>query len=253
MIEAKILQDLGLTELEAKIYLAALELGTDTVLKIAKLAEVKRPTAYVALDNLFAKGLVSKIQKRGTTLYSAESPNIIMNKFKEKLANFADLMPFFEAKFNRGPKPKIRYYEGVEALWDIYSKILFPSSELYFFGTDIEKIQTKFPKLMNHADIAFAKKTIKPLEIVSYNQAGIDYAKKYGQSRPIKLMPKDLPVFGDAVITENRIFIVSLDNLFGVLIESEDLAKTFKNFFLLAWTAAKDVKELKTSQNSINS
>lgn len=64
MIEEKILQELGLTEIEAKIYLASLELGTDTVLKIAKKAEVKRPTAYIALDSLFSKGFVSKSKKR---------------------------------------------------------------------------------------------------------------------------------------------------------------------------------------------
>jgi len=34
-------------------------------------------------------------------------------------------------------------------------------------------------------------------------------------------------VFADSVITESKIFIVSLDNLFGVLIESVDLSRTF--------------------------
>lgn len=245
MIEEKILKDLGLTQTEAKIYLSTLELGTDTVLKIAKQAEVKRPTTYVTLDSLFAKGLVSKVQKKGTTLYSAESPSIIMNRFKEKLANFADLLPFFEAKFNHGPKPKIRYYEGAEALLDIYTKVLFPASEIYFFGTDVAKIKEKLPKLFNYGDVGFTKKSVKPLEIVSYNQAGFEYAKKYSKDRPIKIMPKNLPVFADAVITENKIFIVSLDNLFGVLIESSDLAKTFKNFFLLAWQAAVEIKNTK--------
>ncbi|MDP2586254.1 MAG: helix-turn-helix domain-containing protein [Candidatus Komeilibacteria bacterium] len=242
MIEAKILQDLGLTEIEAKIYLASLELGTETVLKIAKQAQVKRPTAYVALDNLFANGFVSKVQKKGTTMYAAESPEIISNKFKEKLANFNDLMPFFAAKFNRGPKPKIRYYEGAQTLLDIYTKVLFPSAEIYFFGTDVAKIKEKLPQLFNYGVTALAKKSVKPMEIVSYNPAGIEYVKKYAAGRPIKLMPKSLPVFADVAITENKIFIVSLDNLFGVLIESEDLAKTFKNFFLLAWSAATTVK-----------
>ena len=40
------------------------------------------------------------------------------------------------------------------------------------------------------------------------------------------------------MIIEDKIFIVSLDNLFGILIESKDLAQTFKNFFLLAWQSA---------------
>jgi len=242
MIEEKILTDLGLTAIEAKIYLAVLELGADTVLKIAKRAEVKRPTAYLALDNLFTNGFVSKIEKKGTTIYTAEKPSLIMNKFKEKLANFQDFIPFFEAKFNRGPKPKIKYYEGVEALNDIYTKIIFHAQEIYFFGTNIEKLQEKLPKLLPYWETISAGKSTKPYEIVSCDKISVQYAKKYGKKRAVRIMPNNLPVFADTAITENKIFIVSLEHLFGVLIESEDLAKTFKNFFLLAWASAVKIK-----------
>ena len=54
-------------------------------------------------------------------------------------------------------------------------------------------------------------------------------------------MSKDLSVYADLAITENKLFIVLLDNMFGVLIESEDLAKIYKNFFQLAWWAAEPV------------
>lgn len=41
---APILQSIGLTEKEAKVYAAILELGTATILKISQKAELKRPT-----------------------------------------------------------------------------------------------------------------------------------------------------------------------------------------------------------------
>lgn len=239
MIEEKILTDLGLTEIEAKVYLAALELGQDTVLNIAKKADVKRPTCYVTLNNLFEKGLVTKIEKKTTTFYAAESPKLIFNKYKEKLANLADLLPFFEAKFNKGPKPKIRYYEGKEELLNIYLKVIHPSKEMYYFSTDVEKLTKTFPALLEQYNQS-VKSTQIYKEIVSDNPAGQSYAKKYKKIRALRIMPADLPVFADIAITENKLFIVSLDNLFGVLIESEDLAKTFKNFFLLAWQSAKE-------------
>ncbi len=242
MIEQKVLQDMGLSEIEAKVYLAVLELGNASVLEIAKKAQVKRPTCYLSLDNLFNKGFASKIQKKSTTLYTAEKPSILLNKFREKINNFKDLLPFFEAKFNKGSKPKIRYYEGKEELWNIYTKILFPAQEIYFFGTDVEKIMQVFPDLFEYWIKNFIEKYKNSKEIISHDKAGLDYVKKHGKQRPIKIMPKDLPVFADSVITDNKLFIVSLDNLFGVLIESEDLAKTYKNFFLLAWRAAEEVK-----------
>ncbi len=236
-VEEKILIDLGLSPTEAQVYLAALELVSDTVLNIAKRAGVKRPTCYITLDNLFQKGYVSKIEKENTTLYSAEKPSFILNKFKEKIDNFKDLLPFFEAKFNNGPKPKIRYYEGREELWNVYTKILFPAKEIYFFGTNVEKIMQHFSNLFDYWIKNYVSKYDKVLEIVSYNEAGLKYQKDYGDKWQIKIMPKNLPVFADSVITEDKLFIVSIDNLFGVLIESEDLAKTYKNFFMLAWQA----------------
>ena len=240
MIEEKILTDVGLTELEAKVYLAALELGPAKVVQIAKQAEVKRPTAYVILDNLTKKGFVNKIQKEKTTLYSTQQPKMILNKYKEKLANFTDLIPYFEAKFNKGPKPKIRYYEGKDEIWNVYTQILFPSDELYFFGTDVEKLNKVFPDLFNYWEKKYSNKIKVYKEIVSENKAGIEYAKKNSRGKiEIRIMPKELPVAADSVITNTHLFIVSLDNLFGILIDSKDLALTYKNFFLLAWQAAK--------------
>jgi len=239
MIEEKVLKELGLTEIEAKVYLATLALGSETVLKIAKKAEIKRPTCYVTLDNLFEKGYVTRIDKKSTTLYSAESPKIILNKYKEKVANFEDLVPYFESQFNKGPKPKIRYYEGETELWNVYTKIIFPSKEMYFFGSDIKKINDKFPRLLDHFDRLQFGANEKIMELISDNEEGRKYYENHEDMREVRIMPKNLPVYADSAVTEDKIFIVSLDNMFGVLIESVDLAKTFKNLFMLAWRAAK--------------
>lgn len=237
-IESDVLEKIGLSTTEAKVYLACLELVNDTVLNIAKKANVKRPTCYLTLDGLTQKGYVTKIEKKNTRLYTAAKPTFLLRKYQENMDNFHDFLPFFEAKFNRGPKPKIRYYEGKNELWDVYTKILFPSNELYFFGSDIEKISKVFTNLFDYWNEKYYRQHKKTMEIVSFNQGGVDYIKKYGAARPIKLMPRNLPVFADTVITEDKLFIVSMEHLFGVLIESTDLAKTYVNFFLLAWQAA---------------
>lgn len=208
--------------------------------------KIKRPTCYVALDNLFKSGYVTKIERKATSLYSAEDPKIILNKYQEKVANFKDFLPYFDTRFTNSAKPRIRYYEGAEELYNVYTKILFPAEEIYFFGTNVAKIKEKLPKLFNYKDIGFIHKNKRPLEIISPNDAGMEYIKLYSPHRPIKIMPKDLPAFADSVITENKLFIVSLDSLFGVLIESEGLAKTYKNFFLLAWRAALEPPDIKT-------
>ena len=61
----KQLQDAGLNETEAKIYLATLELGETNVGRIADKSGIKRTTIYLSLENLIKKGLISMIKKRG--------------------------------------------------------------------------------------------------------------------------------------------------------------------------------------------
>lgn len=243
MIEDKVLQDLGLTEIEAKIYLAAIELGSDSVLRIAKKAEVKRPTAYVALDNLTEKGFVSKIEKGNKTHYTAEDPSVVLNKYKTKLANFVDLLPYYRAKYNKGAKPKIKFYEGAEALREVYNQALFPSEEIMFFGADLAKLEKRLPESFNDWIKVVEQNPKKNYrEINQYDKVAVNYVKKTNSQKRVRFMPKDLLVATDSVITKDKFFIVSLDNLFGVLIESEDIAKTYKSLFELAWRSAEIIK-----------
>ena len=58
------LKHIGLSENEAKVYLAMLELGPSPVLEIAAKAGINRPTAYAQIESLKKMGLVS-MQTKG--------------------------------------------------------------------------------------------------------------------------------------------------------------------------------------------
>jgi sugar-specific transcriptional regulator TrmB len=49
------LQEYGLSEKEAKVYLTILELGTNIASTIARRSEIKRVTVYTILDDLKKK------------------------------------------------------------------------------------------------------------------------------------------------------------------------------------------------------
>lgn len=70
----KYLQDIGLSEKEATIYIALLSFDKVSIAELSKKAEVKRPTTYVILDSLAKKGLVSEISVEKKTYYMAEPP-----------------------------------------------------------------------------------------------------------------------------------------------------------------------------------
>ena len=85
------LKKIGLSENEAKVYLATLELGSSTAQQIAQKAELKRPTTYVQLETLMKRGLVTSFEKgpstspgQGKTMLRAEDPEHLKPIFEKE-------------------------------------------------------------------------------------------------------------------------------------------------------------------------
>jgi len=74
----KDLQQIGLSEKEAKVYLASLELGPSTAQTIAAKATVNRPTTYVMIESLIKRGLMSSFQKGKKRFFVAGKPTQLL-------------------------------------------------------------------------------------------------------------------------------------------------------------------------------
>ena len=75
----KDLQEIGLNEKEAKVYVASLELGQGSAAEIAKKAGINRATAYFVLESLMKIGLVSASNEEKTQLFVPEDPAQLEN------------------------------------------------------------------------------------------------------------------------------------------------------------------------------
>jgi len=71
----KSLTDFGLSDKEARVYLASLEIGPATAQVIAAKAKVNRPTAYLMIESLQRRGLMSDVQKGKRRQFVAGHPN----------------------------------------------------------------------------------------------------------------------------------------------------------------------------------
>ncbi|MEK7566640.1 MAG: helix-turn-helix domain-containing protein, partial [Patescibacteria group bacterium] len=94
------LQEFGLSEKEARVYLAALELGKATADELAKQAKVNRSTTYVQIESLKQKGLVSSYDEGKKTYFAPESPEYLKRLF-EKQAGDLDVKQKELEKENR--------------------------------------------------------------------------------------------------------------------------------------------------------
>jgi sugar-specific transcriptional regulator TrmB len=246
MILEKSLEKFGLTIKEAKVYLAVLELGQDTILNIAKKAELKRPTVYVTIEELIEKGLVQKLPKGTTTLYAAENPDYLLNILHDREQSIKNILPLLKAIYNvEKNKPQIKFYEGKEGVKKIYKDIYKTKKYIYFYGS-VKDIKKHFPEsFLNPEQIK--KLNVPVYELVSSHPVDIKYAKEIKKVRnpnhKIKSLKRGITFIVDSLVYDNKVAIVSLKGtFFGVVIESKDIAYSFKLLYDLAFQSAEPIK-----------
>lgn len=246
MILNKTLEQFGLSSDEAAVYLATLELGTASVLEIAKKAEIKRPTAYLIIDSLIQKGLVSKLPKENKSFFIAENPERLINVLKDKEKAVQNVMPLLKTIYNIDKtKPQVRFYEGRDGVTAVYDMIRKSKTEILFYGS-IQQLLKEFPK--SFVTIEYIKKhKIKAREIVTQDKIDLEYAhsiiKAKNSAHRVRILKKGLTIETDNAIFENKIAIFSIKKeFFVVVIESNDIANTYRTMYELAWQSAEKIK-----------
>jgi sugar-specific transcriptional regulator TrmB len=238
----KQLENAGLNENEAKIYLAALELGQTTVSRIARKSGVKRTTVYLSLENLKDKGLVSVIKKHNKTSYYAEDPRNLERIMEERKQRISSLIPQLLTFSNLlDKKPEIRYFEGdngikevlMDALNNARKEICMMYSESYISDFDEkyfseyyapERIKRKIlsrtivPDVPEMQELAKTQeKTLRQMKLISPDLFNIK----------IELM-----IYGSS-----KVSIVSFREKFALIIDSPLIHQSFQSIFNTLWAS----------------
>ncbi|PIR48595.1 hypothetical protein COU80_02695 [Candidatus Peregrinibacteria bacterium CG10_big_fil_rev_8_21_14_0_10_55_24] len=242
------LTELGLSEDEARVYLALLELGGSYVSAVAKKAKVHRVVCYKILDDLTRKGLVSAFTKNGMKHYAVTSPEIIVQKQEERLRKAQDLLPELLSLTNAlAYKPKIEYYEGVEGIKNIFEDTLLAEEEILGY-TNLAAIPKVVPQafIRNFAERKISK-GIKTRMLSPNLPEAITYLKTYypreydlSLTEVLFVNPKQYFFEYEINIYGNKVSIFSLnpDELIGMILESNVYANTQRAIFQLAWLGA---------------
>lgn len=118
-------KNLGLSEKEANVYLASLELGSSTIQKIATKAGVNRATTYVMIESLIKRGLVSSFEQGKKRFFAATHPSQLLRLIKQKELDMQELRENLEKDFLpqllsihniSGDKPGVRFFQGKDGL-----------------------------------------------------------------------------------------------------------------------------------------
>ncbi len=247
------LTNLGLTDKEAAVYLACLELGASPVQPVAKKAKVVRATTYVILESLMNMGLVTKYKEGKKTLFSAETPRQLMRLLEQqeeviedKQRDLESILPGLQMITKAaGDKPSVRYFEGKEGLRAIRQEILMytHSGDTIYNFTPADHLRGVFPQdedthfVQRVAKGVFAKTLFTTTSDTLKRDWLVNIPSKRTEARFIS--PERFPVPAGLTIYHDRIAIGSFTGkLFGVIIESKQMVAMMKSLFDLAWDGA---------------
>jgi len=236
----KTLQKLGLNEKEAKAYLSALELGETTLQRIALKADISRTTVYDILESLKLRGLISTIKKNKKIYYYAEAPDSLQDDLDEKQEILKKAMPQLLALANLiDRKPKIKYYEGLEGIKEVYMDTLhYPEHEMAAWVADEAFYEFDKDFLLNFYHPRRIKQKTWLREIAADHQLTRAYQRDEVKSlRKTKLLseaeyPLDVSI---NLYGKNKIGVMSFEEEIGLIIESEKIYKTLKSLFEFMW------------------
>lgn len=253
-VPKKVLENLGLIEKEAKVYLSCLELGPSPVQKIAQKAGINRTTAYSNLESLMKKGLVSTVKKGVKDYFTAESPeqlkSLIAKKEKGLKADKEELdtiLPELNNIFEyAGERPVVRFYEGEDGLRAIeedFIRTVKKGESGYSFVAQDELMKV-FPKYESEYTKKRIKKNAK-LKTIYTNKGGpIPNATNAKALREAVFVPTEkipyktsINIYGDKV----AIFTLS-GKIIAMIIENKEVAGTLREIFKITFDNLKKKK-----------
>lgn len=231
---------------KADVYLAVLELGSGTVIEIAKKSEVKRTTVYDILLDLEKTGLIYQTTKESKRLFVAEDPEKLKKKLEEKERMLDEMLPQLRSFYNiKGIKPKIKFYEGKEGLRQVYADTLNYNGEILAFASeDVVRVLgmdwandylTKRVKKEIRVRIILPKtdmieKDFNPLDQKQLRTSKLVNAKKY----PFSI---EINIYG-----HQKVALMSSREEMGIIIEGAEIYNTLKLIFEVLWDTLPEIE-----------
>lgn len=235
------LKNAGLDEAEAKVYLAALELGETNISRLAQKSGIKRTTTYLVVESLKEKGLLSSAKRGNKAKFYAEDPRKIDEILSEKKKAIDKIMPELLSFANLiDRKPKIRYFEGKDAYKEVFKDILrYPNSEVrawfnekfveYDFFPDYFIPKRKEKKIWA---LAIFPDNPKTREVAKKDQEHLRQSK-FILSEKFK-MDIEINIYG-----KNKVGLISYDEEIAIIIESQKIYEAQKSIFEVMWDMLK--------------
>ncbi len=243
----EMLKKLGLTREQAKIYEILLGANVLPARMVAQKSGIGRELSYVILGQLENLGLAEKLTEGKVALFQAKHPRNIKNLLEEKRERLAEAEAGYQehishlvSDFNIShSKPFIRFYEGEEGLQKTYNHILKYAKEVRVIRSLYDHEHQNLRKMVTEQLKKQAEKGIRSFVLSPHLPHMRPEKLSHNLERKLtrKVIPKEkFTMPAQVMIYNNTVSITSMKkDMITTIIESEDIATTFRNLFQYMW------------------
>ncbi len=232
--QIQIMQQLGLTLVEAKTYLTLLERGKSLAGSIATAAHLHRRNTYDALEELLQKGLVSYTVSNNRKYWSAVHPDKMRSLLMEREHSLSLILPELISQFTEAKsKRTVEVFEGLGGMKTFFDDMIKTNKEIIMlFATG--KAYTYLPHYMKKWERELNEHKIKVTVLLNDGVDATLYDNyKYGI---IKVLPTHFFTPTQIFIYGNKscIALWSEDPL-AIVITDKHMTAGFRTYFELLW------------------
>ncbi|OHA17928.1 MAG: hypothetical protein A2664_01055 [Candidatus Taylorbacteria bacterium RIFCSPHIGHO2_01_FULL_46_22b] len=249
----QILEELGLSPNEARIYESLIESGESSISDISVKAKIHRRNAYDVMQRLINKGLCFQILSRGENTYNAVDPDKLTELLAEKQENLERILPSLKKKFQSSVAPEEAYiYKGLEGQRNIWRDVLRVEQDSYFIGAK----GSWFDPNLDAGRAAFFKeanrKKIKFIQLFDYEVKSEmpNFPRHFPGDLKYRFLPKKystnsaLHIFGDFVVTYTGVALGKTGkDIVIFVIRSKNLAESYRTWFWYMWEQSTEDKK----------
>lgn len=249
------LKQLGLDAEQTQVYIYLLENGSQTVLAISRGLKTGRTKLYPLLDDLATKQLITVHERHYGTSYEAQSPEVLDFLVSEKERKASTLRSNLNATVHAlqaisqisPATSRVAEYRGVDGLKQMNWNLTKAKDTAYVYelaNLDVhlgKHFSEKMRRLFVDNKLTIHDLTNNP---DWHMQTEVDTLKKYSKARYID--PKVFTIEFETYIYNNCVALLSYDkdDIFGVEIYNDKLARQQKQLFELLWSQAQPLTKL---------
>jgi sugar-specific transcriptional regulator TrmB len=247
----KILMQYGLSEKEARAYLALLELEMASVQELTKLSGINRSTVYVILESLKKKGLASISDSKKVRSYIATSPDFLLRMIEDKTNTYQNIkrkieviLPDMKALYKgTKTKPLIKVFEGKEGIINAFEDTIngLKDKMIRVISSPGNLGKIIYDYIPHYVEKRI-RSGIKMKGIHPYDELNKKLAEEspHMQDEYMLISSKNFKLPADLAIYDNKIgYMSNKSGGTAIIIESQEIADVMKSLYDMAWKEAK--------------